>query len=180
MVQIPDSEEEYAVLFKVHYPSMVLLARKFVGDTDTARDLAQQVFVNLYEKREKIEIRTSLKNYLFQAVRNASLNWLKQQRVKARHNEFILQNTETSSLSDPAEVSELSQTLSRLINELPPRCRRIFIMNRFEGKKNREIAAELNLSIRTVETQISKALKQLRAKIPKELIGILLFFIHHG
>ena len=177
MENIPNNQEEFGRLFKAHYPAMVLLARKYVEDTDTARDLAQQVFVNMYEKRAKLTIKTSVKSYLFQAVRNASLNWLNQRKTKAKHEDRILQNTNTSENSDPLEVKELGKLLAGLIEELPPQCRRIFKMNRYEGKRNREIAAELNISIRTVETQISKALKQLRSKIPKELIGLILFFL---
>ncbi len=177
MSPIPNSEAAFEELFKAHYPAMVLYAHKFVGDTDTARDIAQQVFVNIYEKRKELQIRSSMKSYLFQSVRNTALNRLKQQRVWEKHEEHLSkESTAVELVSQTVEFSELRQSLIRLIEELPPRCRDIFKMNRFEGKKNREIAEELNISIRTVETQISKALKFIREKLPKELIGIFVIF----
>lgn len=162
--------------FKTHYPGAVIFARKYVGDLDTARDIAQQVFVNLYEKRNSIEINTSLKSYIFQAVKNTSLNYISQQSGRQKHNEIIKAGLVTSyEQEDLAEYGELEQKLHKIIDQLPDKCRQIFKMNRFDGKKNKEIAESLNLSIRTVETQISKALKYLRKEVPKDLLHFFIF-----
>ncbi len=167
--------EDFDKLFKEYYPAAVLFAQKFVQDVNGARDVAQQVFVKIYEKREKIDIETSFKAYLFRAIRNTALTYIKKQQTHSRH------TTEASNLQpistidpDPVEYQQLVQQIDALIGDLPPRCQQVFKMNRFDGKKNKAIAEELGISIRTVETQISYALKQLRAKLPKEL---LLFFI---
>lgn len=175
--QIPHSEAQFEAIFKAHYPGMVLYANKFVQDMDTAKDLAQQVFVTVFEKRKDLQIKTSLKSYLFQAVRNAALNSLNQKKIHQKHEANIIGLQETYQEEGRSlELLELTEKLHKLIDELPPKCSQIFKLNRFEGKKNKEIAETLNISIRTVETQISKALKILREKLPKELISFFLFF----
>ena len=177
---IPTTKSEFEALFKAFYPAMVLLARKYVTDTDTAKDIAQQVFVHLYEKRHDLHINSTLKGYLFQSVRNAALNRLNQKKTRERH-EVSLQDhsIDFQDAATAMEIRELSDLLVKLIDELPPRCSQIFKMNRFEGKKNKEIAEELNISLRTVETQISNALRLIREKLPKTLSAFLIFLLEN-
>ena len=177
MLRIPEEKKDFEQLFKEYYPSMVLYTKRFVEDLDTARDIAQQVFVNIYEKRDRLNISSSVKSYLFQAARNTALNYLEQKKNQQKHKD-ILQETQAHSTEHESDIenSELSKRLYEMIEELPPKCRQIFKMNRFEGKKNKEIAEELDISIRTVETQISKALRALREKAT-QVLGLLLLII---
>jgi len=168
--------DDFDSLFRKYYPAAVLFAQKFVQNESAAKDIAQQVFVKIYEKKDDLEIEISFKAYLFRAVRNTAYTYLKKEQTHAKHSEaaFSLKSTATED-NDLLIYEELVNKLTTLIDALPPRCQLIFKMNRLEGKKNKAIAAELGLSIRTVETQISYALKQLRAKLPKELLLFLIY-----
>lgn len=168
--------QDFDELFRTYYPTAVLFAQKLVKEPNAAKDIAQQVFTKIYEKRKEIKIETSFKAYLFRAIRNTAFTYLKKAKMHSRHSEaaFSLKETATQD-NDPLEYEELANKINELIAALPPRCQLIFKMNRFEGKKNKAIAEELGLSIRTVEAQISYALKTLRNKLPKELLVLLLF-----
>ncbi len=161
-------------LFKDYYPMSVLYARKMVNDLDSAREIAQQVFVKLYEKKDQLTIKTSIKSYIFQATRNTALNYIKQQKTRQFAATHAMSRYETETNEDTLLTKELEEQILSIIDRLPNKCKQIFTMNRFEGKKNKEIAQELDISIRTVETQISKALKTLRNELPKYLKIILL------
>lgn len=177
MLNIPSDKVEFELLFKEHYPGMVLFANRFIQDRDAAKDIAQQVFINIYEKKDSLNISGSIKGYLFQATKNRALNYIKQKKVQEKHKtNFKALNPDIAEENDALELAQLSEAINELIENLPPKCQLIFKMNRFEGKKNKVIAEELSISIRTVETQISKALKLLRENIPKELLGLFLIF----
>jgi RNA polymerase sigma-70 factor, ECF subfamily len=168
----------YENIFTEYYPMLCLFAKKMLGDIDKARDIVQDVFVTLYAGRNSLHINTSLKSYLFKCVYNACLNSLKQTKVYAHHHEYLKLNLPFSDDHDMVIKAELEDKIRITIESLPDECRKIFKMNRFEGKKNKEIADELNISIRTVETQISKALKVLRANLADFLAIVLISLIN--
>lgn len=133
---------------------------------DVAREIVQEFFVRLYEKRQNITIDTSVKSYLFRSIYNCCINYLTQRSMQDRHLRNIdLERTEEENLESEIHTIELQQRIFEVIESLPAKCRRIFKMNRLEGLKNEEIAVQLSLSKRTVETQISKALKILRNRL---------------
>ncbi|MEM1134431.1 MAG: RNA polymerase sigma-70 factor [Bacteroidota bacterium] len=164
-------------LFNAYYPLLCIYAKKKVGDLDEARDIVQDVFVKVYHDRDKLAIDTSIKAYLYKAVHNASLNRIKQIKIHKYHHEYIKNQTPFSEDQDTMIKAELEEKIWQIIQSLPDKCRRIFEMNRFEGKKNKEIAENLGISIRTVETQISKALKILRKHLPSFLLTLLTLYI---
>jgi RNA polymerase sigma-70 factor (ECF subfamily) len=128
----------------------------------------QQVFLNIWHKRAKLKIHTSLKAFLYKAVHNESLNYLKHERHKLAHEKYSLAAEGydyRNKTPDPMALTELRSRIQKTMNELPEQCRLIFYMNRIEELKYREIADELGLSVKTVEAQISKALKVLRKKL---------------
>lgn len=169
--------QDFDELFRTYYPVAVLFANKFVKNEFAAKDIAQQVFLKIFEKKDTIQIEVSFKAYLLRAVRNTALTYLNKEKTHIRHSEAAFAKTDQVIMdTDPVAYEQLVNTLKNLIENLPPRCQLIFKMNRLEGKKNKEIATELGLSIRTVEAQISYALKQLRSKLPKELLIIFIFF----
>lgn len=157
---------EFEALFKQYYAPLVAYACKFVSDVDIAREIVQDFFVRFYEKRQTLTIDTSVKSYLFRSVYNCSINHINQKNIQDKHLRNIdMERTEEENLENEIYTAELQHRISKVINNLPAKCQRIFKMNRLEGIKNEEIAAQLHLSKRTVETQISKALKILRQKL---------------
>lgn len=143
-------------------------------DFDIAQDITQDVFVMLYERKETLEIQTSIKGFLYTAVRNRCLDHLKSVKIHDRHHEEIQRSTQqmTSQEDDTIERIALQQKIHNEISKLPVRNQKIFKLSRLEGKTNQEIAEILQISKRTVETHISNALKKLRS-----VLTVLIFFI---
>lgn len=165
---------DFEVLFKQYYAALVVYARRFVNSTDLAREIVQDFFVRLYEKRETLTIDTSVKSYLYRSVYNCCINYINQRNIQDKHLKNIDQEkVDEDNLENEINRIELQQRIFEVIETLPAKCRRIFKMNRLEGLRNEEIAKKLNLSKRTVETQISKALKILRNKLSDFVVGIL-------
>jgi len=173
------SETRIEQLFKEHYSVLTAYAHKFLTDLDDSREIVQNVFVQLFDNRESIKIHTSAKAHLFTSVRNACLNTIKQRKSHAVHHENIKYlNSGFSMESDKIlEQTELEYELFKAIDELPEQCQRIFKLNRFDGFTNQEIADQLGISKRTVETQISKALKTLRIKITPMMAKLLIIYM---
>ena len=156
-------EKTFQQLFSTYYNLLSLFALRYVTDLDIAKEIVQDLFVHLYEIRGELIISTSLKSYLYQSVRYRCLNHLKKTQSHAKHLENLAAPADTGTeLEDSIVETELEEAIFLQIEELPGQCKRIFLMSRVEGKKNKEIANILSISIRTVETQISKALKNLR------------------
>ena len=156
----------FQVIFNAYYPVLTVFARKFLDDHDLAEEVVQDMFVQLYEKRDSIRIQTSLKSYLYQSVRNGCLNRIKQDKIHRKHHEEILKSSgEDAGWTDHMVEAELEQKIYRIISGLPPRCKEIFLMSRQDDLTNREISEKLNISVRTVENQITRALKALREAI---------------
>lgn len=175
LIQAGD-ESVFESLFREHYAILCAFARKFVADTDTAEELVQELFVQLWDKRHSIHPTTSLRSYLFTAIRNSCFNHLKHQAVKGRHEEHS-RTLPLQLVSDPSqamEQAELQARISLAIEALPDRCGEIFKLSRYEGLKYDEIAERLQLSPRTVEVQIGKALKLLREALADWLPLIIL------
>jgi len=173
-------EDAYKSLFLKYYAQLVVFARKVVIDDDLARELVQDVFVTFYEKRTELNIHTSLKAHMYQSVRNRCLNQIKHNKIRRDHhaNIFIEKKEEEAFVEDKLQETELEQRIYSIVKSLPDQCRRIFEMSRFEGTSNQEIADKLGLSKRTVETQISKALKVLRKQLAHYLNAILWLLIY--
>ena len=161
-------EQAFKQLFDTYYRQLVAYANKYVADVDLSRGIVQDLFVVLYEKRDEINIHTSLKSHLYQSVRNRCLNFIKRDKMKQQHHQRILDSFDDfSEQFDNIEYIELENLISKVVENLPTQCKKIFKMNRFEGISNQNIADDLNLSKRTVETQISKALKIIKIELKK-------------
>ncbi|GAF05641.1 RNA polymerase sigma-70 factor [Saccharicrinis fermentans] len=160
-------ESAFQEIFMRYYQQLVVFANKMVYDLDQSRDLVQEVIVHFYEKRDHIEIHTSLKAHLYQSVRNRCLNYLKREQTIRNHHSRIFEERKEShqEFLDLMEEAELENKIFNIIHALPKQCQKIFEMSRFDGKSNADIAEELSISKRTVETQISNALKKIRAKL---------------
>lgn len=154
-------------LFRDFFPVLMAFAVKILGNEEDARDVVQKVFINLWEKREKLDLESSMKSYLFTAVHHRSLNVIRD-RKKFDGNEMPEQDSGMD-LPGMIEAAELETRIMEVIGGLPEKCRQIFVLNRFENLKYGEIAEKLGISEKTVENQISKALKVLREKLARYL-----------
>lgn len=175
------SDEAFEMLFKEYFKALAVYAKKYLNDLDLAQDIVQEVFVKFYEQRNTMMVHTSLKALLYQSVRNRCLDHIRSQQTRSTHHENILTMSKGADIDavDFMEQVELEEKIHRSIADLPDQCQVIFKLSRLDGKRNQEIADELNLSKRTVETQISNALKRLRKDIfsyLKVLIIMLLEF----
>jgi len=175
-------ELAYRYLFDNYYRKLVTFANRILIDADSSRNMVQDTFVNLYDKRDVITIHTNLKAHLFQTVRNRCLNLVKHEKMKKEHHSRIASSNDHFDLpSQHVETGEIEACIRATINDLPAQCQRIFKLSRDEGKSNQEIAEMLDLSKRTVETQISKALKRLRDELAlKQLLTILVLVFING
>jgi len=138
---------------------------RIVPDENTCQDLAQEVFVELWRKRSEIDIHTSLRAYLHRAAVNRALNYLKtSRRFVFDEPERLVRTPDTSAVDiDTKEKQEtLEAQLHAAIDTLPEKCRVVFSLSRFEQLSHREIAEKLDISIKTIENQITKAMKILR------------------
>jgi len=161
-------ESTFRRLFDAYYQLLVSFAFRFLNDLDSSRNVVQDVFVSLYDKRESITIHTSLKAHLYQSVRNRALNVLKRDKMQREHHHRIFEEqSEGDAYEEISGVDEMQNRISKVVDELPPQCRRIFIMSRRDGVANGDIADQLSISKRTVETQISKALRKIREDLLK-------------
>jgi len=159
-------EIAFRYLFDKYYHRLVVFANRLLSDFDLSRSIVQDVFVMLYDKKTEITIHTSLNAMMHQMVRNRCLNYIKRDKMKREHHQQIfLQSNDSELPVQSLEYEELEKAINEVVEDLPAQCQRIFKLSRFEGQTNQEIADSLNLSKRTVETQISNALKRLRVEL---------------
>lgn len=167
----------YKNIFDLYYKPLCSFAKKYVPDTAVAEDIIQELFVKFWEQRNEIRFKTSVKSYLFQAARNECLNYLKHQHVKEKYAIHIKHVSADSFFYDQLEEEEINQLIYKAILSLPPRCKQIFEMSRFEGKSFEEIAQELSISRNTIKNQLVSALKQIRLALEKNMILFLIFLL---
>jgi RNA polymerase sigma-70 factor (ECF subfamily) len=161
-----DDKAALKALFEAHYSSVCAAIHRLVGERGVTEDLAQQVFIRFWEKRQTINITTSPGAYLHRMAVNEALAFL-----RTRKNQQPDEITPTTPFTPAADVeetylqNELQQHIHQAIDTLPPRCRAVFQLSRFEEMSYQEIAEKLDISVKTVEHQIGKALRVLREKL---------------
>ncbi|RIV27172.1 RNA polymerase sigma-70 factor [Fibrisoma montanum] len=161
------------LLFRRYYQPMCSHAVKFVGSKSVAEDLVSDIFYQFYQQNIFADITTSYRFYLLRTVRNRAFNYLKQQLNRQTVDEDTdeVGNMTASSGESPdslIQFEELYHDVQNAINDLPIDRRRIYLLNRFEGKKYQEIADELQLSIKTVEVQLYRANKHIRSLLKRK------------
>lgn len=157
------NEKAFNEAFDLYYTSLCFFADNILHDFDLSRSVVQQVFVDMWVKREKLQV-VSLKAYLFQSARNAALDVLKHKKAESKYL-AMLDQSEKELMTDWIENAELADRINKAIDKLPEKCRQIFILCRFEELKYAEVAERLNISVKTVEMQVSIALKKLRSDL---------------
>ncbi|MFV0591539.1 MAG: RNA polymerase sigma-70 factor [Draconibacterium sp.] len=169
------NELAFEKLFRQNYRPMCLFATGILRDDEMAEEVVQDFFVKLWDRREGFTIETSVKNYLFRAVKNLCINVIKHEQIKLKHAQQAIAEAEENDYKDHFLEIDLELAIEKSINELPEKRREIFRLSREEGLKYREIADRLNISVKTVETQISLAIKTLRKKLKQYNTFLFLF-----
>jgi RNA polymerase sigma-70 factor (ECF subfamily) len=156
----------FDTIFRTHYASLVGFAQGLLRDRATAEDVAQEVMLELWRRRGELAIQESLRAYLLRATRNRALNQLRHANVQRRAEPY-LKGQESVSATGASEIvaGELQTAIAAAIAELPPGCREVFSMSRQQGLRYAEIATTLGISVKTVESQMGKALRHLRTRL---------------
>jgi len=164
------------LIFHRYYKYLVVTAYNYLNDNDRAKDLVQDVFFKFWEKRGSLSIDTSLKAFLRRSVVNRSIDELRKKKIKWEE-EVSDTNAPiaTNNIDRQLETSELEKVIHHAIDTLPEKCKLVFSLSRFEDMSHAEISEALGISKKTIENQMTKALKVLRAAVDayKGVIGML-------
>lgn len=157
-------KQEFEKLFRSSYVSLVRYAKTLIRDHDASEEIVQELFFRLWQDRLNLRIESSLNGYLFRSVHNRALHYLEHQKVVNRHAGEVAAAADISSepVTEAIYYHELQARVARVLERLPERSRKIFRMSRFEGLKYNEIAEKLAVSLKTVEADMGKALKEFR------------------
>jgi RNA polymerase sigma-70 factor (ECF subfamily) len=161
-------ERALGEVFRAHFAGMASFVQRFVRSPDVAEELVQDVFLKLWTKREQLAEIETLRTYLFRAARNTALNHLRRQKLERRwQEEQGMDDDPPAAFAADEETTEQEVTaaVQEAINRLPPRCREVFLLSRDGGLTYAEIARSLEISVKTVETQMGRALKSLRVSL---------------
>ena len=162
-------------LFRSDFKGLCYFAQRYVKDFETAKEIVQDAYINLWEKRESIDQSRPVKAYLTTSIFNRCQNYLRDHR-KFNTDLLAMENLlEVSDVSTDLLIEEeLTVAIARAIEELPEKCREIFLLNRYENLKYHEIADKLGLSQKTVEAQMSKALQHMRIRLAEYIVSMML------
>lgn len=173
--------EAFEKVFKTYFKNLHAYALYILKKNESAREVIQQVFYKIWEKRISLNIHTSMKAYLYKSVYNECMLQLKKKKNKEAYLSYILKqdtNKLAQGASEKIETTDLEIRLQKALNELPEQCRTIFQLNRFEGLKYHEVASQMGLSLKTIENQMGKALKRLRIALA-EFLPLIIYLLWH-
>jgi len=158
--------QAFESLFRSYYEPLCRYSYQLIKDIETAKEIVQELFYIIWKERKSLAIFTSVNGYLYRSVKNKSIQYLQKVKIREDYRDLNSGYTdiETYTPQEELEYNELERHLQETLFLLPERRRKIFQLNRMEGKKYNEIAQELNISVKTVEAEISKALGELRIK----------------
>ena len=157
-------KEAFFILYKKFFVALCLFAQKFSIGKEAAEDIVQELFATMWEKKMKFLSLPSFRTYLYNSVRNASLNYLKHQNVESLYLEHLANTYREIIEEEDTNEEEVYRLLFRAIDKLPTRCREVFLLH-MDGKKNEEIATLLGISIETVKTQKKRAIQFIKEQM---------------
>lgn len=172
-----NSFSKFETIYNQYWKKLYSICYKSLEDTDIAKDLVQDIFISLWERQEELIINDSLEKYLVKAAKYKVFEYIRNkvgQEAKMEILSYYHNLEQTSSSQELVEYKELQEKISTAISLLPEHCKRIFLQSRIEGRKNKEIAQSLQVTERTVEYHITKALSHLRIRL-KEYAHLFLF-----
>jgi RNA polymerase sigma-70 factor, ECF subfamily len=165
-------------LFQDYFVPLTQYARLYLKDEDEAKDLVQKLFTQMWEQPDRFEADSSMQGLLYSAVKNRCINRLKHEKVKKEHQLHSAQSGRTLYVVQDDDSSNLEKKIEKALQLLPDQCRRVFELSRIDGLKYKEIAEQLNISIKTVEVHMGKALRHMRTELAEYLPVLLLIFPH--
>ncbi|GAP68857.1 RNA polymerase sigma-70 factor, Bacteroides expansion family 1 [Bacteroidales bacterium 6E] len=176
---IDGEQTAFELLFRYYYPGLVTFATQILLDKYEAEEIVQDFFVKLWSSRKEIKNSKTLKSYFFTSIKNRALNVLKKEKISEKVRNELYKMIETEKLYQPDLFieSEMQSRIKLAFEKLPVRMNEVFSLSRFKGISNDQIASQLNISKRTVETHISNALKILREEL-KEYMFLLYFILN--
>lgn len=181
-----NNKSDFSRVYSIYFPKLVRFAREFVLSTEDAENVIQDIFIYLWEHQELLDTLTNLNAFLFTLVKNKYIDQLRHRKLLERKREefktvfdkeiqlklYALQQFDENALSN----EDIEIILDNAINSLPEKCREVFVLSRMEGLKNREIAERLNISAKTVENQMTTAIRKLRVEL-KDYLPLFIFII---
>jgi RNA polymerase sigma-70 factor (ECF subfamily) len=177
-----DDRFAFEEIYRRYWPELLDAAWKRLRDTETAEELLQDVFISIYTKRHSLDIHTSLIAYLKSALKYKVLNEIRSRMIRESYNRREMKLAEESTdpqLQEILEARELERIIDEKINQLPQKCREVFILSRKEHLSHQDIAERLGISISTVEKHIGKALRIVRTHLDEVQIITLIYVAHH-
>lgn len=175
-----DSHEAFLQIFRKYYPDLVLFASRFILDADTCEDIVQEAFIKIWSNRKILEIRTSLRTYLISLVQHLALNEIKHRKVRTLYQDAYHEMILALPADEHIFYTELNDAMQKLLSQLEPEVLETYSLSRTHHLKYTEIAEKLNISVRTVEARVSKAVKFLQKNLKgyKFIIYLTLLFHH--
>ncbi|AXT49520.1 RNA polymerase sigma-70 factor [Aquimarina sp. BL5] len=168
------NEDSFKILFELYYTKLLNITKGYISNIEDAEEIVQDVFLKTWNKRK--DINSNVNGYLFKMTKNLCLDYLRSKKYKLNSSNKILQlesyiNHEALSDVDASSLieKELAEKIQVAIQLLPEKCKNVFIKSRVEGKKNREISDELDISLKTVENHMSKAIRHMRVHLKEFL-----------
>lgn len=173
---VSDDEKAFEKLFELFYPPLTVYAKKYIDERVLREDIVQDVFATLWGDRKKLSITTSIRNYLIVAVRNSCLNHLHREGLYRRYQEFISVEYTDAENEEVYLLTELHELLNKALAKLPETYRMVFEMHCMEGKDYNEIAATLNISVRTAKRYKSQVVEVLKDELKDYLPFLILVY----
>ena len=170
-------ERSFELFFRMYHVRLCCFANKFLNDPEEAKEIVQDAFAKIWEGRNDINPEVSLKSYIFKITQNLCLNALKRDKVKTRFvgiYKMVYFDQHECSPQENLLTKELEKDIVQAFSKLPTECRKVFELSRVEGHRYKEIADICHISVKTVEAQMSKALRLLRVEL-NDYLAILLF-----
>lgn len=167
------NKESFDVLFKKYFTPLCRYTVQFVNDFSIAEELVQDVFISFWNQREEIKISNSIASYLFTSVRYRSYTHFKKETSRKENEKIFCEGLENdeSAENDDNDFYEIAVVINKAIEELPDKCREIFVLSRQKKLTYKQISEELNISVKTVENQMGIAFKKLRSSLSEKLKG---------
>lgn len=175
---VNDDEKAFEKLFGLFYPPLTIYAKKYIEERVLREDIVQDVFAALWENRKNLSITTSIRNYLIVAVRNGCLNHLHREGLSKKYQEFVSAEYIDVESEEVYSLTELRELLEKALAKLPETYRIVFEMHRMEGKDYNEIAAALNISVRTAKRYKSQVVEVLKEEL-KDYLPLLVLIYHN-
>jgi RNA polymerase sigma-70 factor, ECF subfamily len=179
---IEGDEKAFEQVFKTHFKSMCFNARLLGLSHEESKEVAQQTFYKLWEIRETLKPQGPLENYLYKSLQNNCFDFLRSRKRRFNHlsdkfSEGYFSDIHDDYIHEKIEYNDIERKFRQALEQFPTQMKEVFVMSRIEGLKYKEIADKMGISVKTVETQVSRALSRLREELKDYLPFLLFMFI---